>query len=162
MAQKVRDRLFPNFSEQWGYSFTFTNILNHILPFLCASKKGHLKLNCGRLYAVSKTGRINFKRILSPSVYSSWLKWNNRHKECLTSEMTPEPLPKESPLCKKKKKKKGGWVGEDCRKMLLRPRSQNAESYSFIKTLQIGLALKPFIIKPICQSHDVKTLQIHW
>jgi len=58
------------------------------------------------------------------------------------------------------KKKRGR--GEDGRKMLLRPRSQNAESYSFIKTLQIGLGLKPFIIKPICQSHDVKTLQIYW
>lgn len=30
--------------------------------------------------------------------------------------------------------------------MLLRPKSQNAESYSFIKTLQIGL-FKPFYNK---------------
>lgn len=46
--------------------------------------------------------------------------------------------------------------------MLFRPKCQNAESYSFIKTLQIGLILNPFIIKPICQNNDVKTLKLHW
>ena len=57
---------------------------------------------------------------------------------------------KGKPSLKKKKKNKVRGGEEDCRKMLLRPKSQNAESYSFIKTLQIGLGLKPFIIKPIC------------
>ena len=49
--------------------------------------------------------------------------------------------------------------------MLFRPKSQNAESYSFIKTLQIGFILNPFIIKPICQSNDVKTFKttlVNW
>lgn len=46
--------------------------------------------------------------------------------------------------------------------MLLRPKSHNAESYSFIKNLQLGLILNSFIIKPVCHSNDVKTLKLHW
>lgn len=138
------------------FFYFYKHFKSHLLTFpLCIQKRSSKSKLWPSLGCVPKTGRINFKRVLSPTVYSSWLKWNNRHKECLTSEMTPKPLPKESPLLKKKNKTqktknkvRGGE--EDCRKMLLRPKSQNAESYSFIKTLQIGLGLKPFIIKPIC------------
>lgn len=59
--------------------------------------------------------------------------------------MTPKP-PRRKALLKKKtktKNKKQGAGGVKIVEMLLRPKSQNAESCSFIKTLQIGLGLKP-------------------
>lgn len=65
----------------------------------------------------------------------------------MASEMTPQPLPEESPLKKERRETVGKYSKKkkkerkDCRKMLLRPESQNAGSYPFIKTPQIRLIL---------------------